>query len=74
MHTIVNWSNTNWKPLSLSDIIEAKKVKLQYRKVMMLVHPDKTLNLSSDAKYISRRVFEAVNEAYHDFEKKESVA
>lgn len=72
MHTLVNWPNSNWKPLTLSDVIEAKKVKIHYRKAMMVVHPDKASHLPPDGQYVSRRVFEGINEAYHEFEKKEN--
>ena len=37
----------------------------------MVVHPDKGGNLPADQRYIGRRVFEAINEAYHEFEAKE---
>lgn len=73
MHTVVNWPNNGWKVVNLSDVIEAKRVKLYYRKAMMVVHPDKATKFDADAKYICRRVFEAVNDAYKEFEKKELV-
>jgi len=71
MHTVVNWPNSGWKTVNLGDVIEAKRVKLHYRKAMMVVHPDKATKFNADGKYISRRVFEAVNDAYREFEKKE---
>jgi DnaJ-class molecular chaperone len=48
-------------------------VKLQYRKAMLVVHPDHNVNLTNEHRYIAKRVFEAVNEAYNEFTTKESV-
>ncbi len=49
------------------------KVKKQYRKAMLVVHPDHTIGADSEAKFICKRVFEAINEAYDDFLKKEGL-
>ena len=49
------------------------QVKLQYRKAMLVVHPDHNVKLSNENKYISKRIFEAVNEAYNEFTTKETV-
>lgn len=49
------------------------QVKLQYRKAMLVVHPDHCVTLSNENKFLSKRIFEAVNEAYNEFLKKESV-
>ena len=48
-------------------------MKLQYRKAMLVVHPDHTLNLDPESKFICKRIFEAVNEAWDDFSKKEGL-
>ena len=40
---------------------------------MLVVHPDHNVNLPNEHKYIAKRVFEAVNEAYNEFTTKESV-
>jgi len=72
LHTIITW--TSWKHLNLGDVMEAKKVKLHYRKAMVIVHPDKNSSFNSDQKYLGQRAFECLNEAYNEFETKESVA
>ena len=46
---------------------------MQYRKAMLVVHPDHCVNLSNENQFISKRIFEAVNEAYNEFTKKENV-
>ena len=72
MHTVL-WSGNSWKPIGLGDVIEPKQVKLQYRKAMLVVHPDKVSKLSTETQFIAKRVFEGINEAYQEFLKKEEV-
>jgi hypothetical protein len=40
---------------------------------MLVVHPDKCSHMDSERKYIAKRLFEAINEAYDEFTKKENV-
>ena len=49
------------------------QVKLQYRKAMLVVHTDKQAGQSAEVRFIAQRVFDAIHEAYLEFEKKESV-
>lgn len=72
MHTVL-WPDNNWKPIGLGDVIDSSKVKLQYRKAMLVVHPDKCSNKSPEIQFIAKRLFEAINEAYQEFLKKEGV-
>ena len=72
MHTVL-WAGNSWKPIGLGDVIEPKQVKLQYRKAMLIVHPDKVSKLSTETQFIAKRVFEGINEAYQEFLKKEEV-
>lgn len=67
----VLWEGNRWKPVSMGDIIQSSKVKLSYRKAMLLVHPDKCGSLGPEERLIAKRVFEAVNEAYTLFQEKE---
>ena len=45
-----------------------KKVKRAYYKASRFVHPDKLVNLSTEQKFIGKRVFDALSQAYADFE------
>eukprot|EP01038_Epipyxis_sp_PR26KG_P012820 gene12820-17190_t len=72
MHTVL-WKDNNWKTIGLGDVIEPKQVKFQYRKAMMVVHPDKVSDKSTEIQFIAKRCFEAINEAWDEFLKKESV-
>jgi curved DNA-binding protein CbpA len=39
---------------------------------MLVVHPDRCSHLDVETKFIAKRIFEAINEAYQEFLKKES--
>jgi DnaJ-domain-containing protein 1 len=67
------WEGSSWKAIGLGDVIDPKKVKLNYRKAMLVVHPDRASNQSMEVKFIAKRVFEAINDAYQDFLKKEGL-
>eukprot|EP01042_Synura_sphagnicola_P000013 gene13-12_t len=73
MHTVL-WPGNTWKPVGLGDVIDSKQVKLQYRKAMLVVHPDRCSNQTAEVRFIAKRVFEAINEAYQDFLTKEGLS
>jgi curved DNA-binding protein CbpA len=50
------------------------QVKLSYRKAMLVVHPDRCATLPPETRFIAKRIFEAINEAYQDFLKKEGLS
>jgi len=74
MHTVM-WTGNTWKTVGLGDLLEPKQVKLQYRKAMLVVHPDKCSgsDFPAENRFIAKRIFEAVNAAYQEFLSKESV-
>jgi cyclin G-associated kinase len=72
MHT-VTWPGARWKQIGLGDLLEPRQVKLQYRKAMLVVHPDRCSSMDPETKFIAKRLFEGINEAYEEFLKKESV-
>jgi len=72
MHTVL-WPGCSWQAVGLGDVLDAKQVKLKYRKAMLVVHPDRCSGSSAEVKFIAKRIFEAINEAYEEFLKKESV-
>jgi DnaJ family protein C protein 6 len=66
MHEVL-WEGAKWTPVTLVDVIDPKKVKLIYRRAMLVVHPDRNGNLSGVEMFIAKRIFEAINEAYSEF-------
>jgi DnaJ-class molecular chaperone len=65
--------DTKWKAIGLGDVLEGNQVRKAYRKAMLVVHPDHCINADSETKFICKRIFEAINEAYDDFLKKEGL-
>jgi len=68
----VLWTGSKWKEIGLGDVLQAKQVKLRYRKAMLVVHPDRLAGESPETRFIAKRVFEAINEQYQEFLKAES--
>merc|ERR1719171_2679074 len=62
----VFWQNSNWTPISLSDLMinPAEKSKKFYRKAILLCHPDKHQHAPADQQYRAERIFSALNEAF----------
>lgn len=40
---------------------------------MLVVHPDRCSGMSAEIRFIAKRIFESINEAYQEFLKKEGV-
>ena len=62
LHTIL-WEGSGWKQVSLADVLDDGKVKRVYHKASRVVHPDKTLNLDAEKKFVAKRVFDALTQA-----------
>ena len=50
------------------DLLDAKKVKRAYYKASRSVHPDKLVNLPVEQRFVGKRVFDALSQAYAEFE------
>ena len=64
----VMWAGSGWKPISIGDLLEPKKVKRAYYKASRFVHPDKLVNLSIEQRFVGKRIFDALSQAYAEFE------
>ena len=62
LHTIL-WEGSGWKQVSLADVLEDSKVKRVYHKASRVVHPDKTMGLDVEKKFVAKRVFDALTQA-----------
>ena len=49
-------------------MLEPKKVKRAYYKASRFVHPDKLVNLSVEQRFVGKRIFDALSQAYAEFE------
>jgi len=70
LHDVL-WDGTRWREVSLGDLLDVNKVKRSYQKSMLVVHPDKVVKLGPEERFIAKRLFEALNEAYAEFLAKE---
>ncbi|KAL7429791.1 hypothetical protein ACHAXM_001887 [Skeletonema potamos] len=67
LHTIL-WEGSGWKQVSLADVLDDSKVKRVYHKASRVVHPDKTLGLDAEKKFVAKRVFDALTQAKVEFD------
>jgi len=67
LHTIL-WSEANWKPVSIGDILDDSKVKRCFHKASRVVHPDKTGHLDAEKRFLAKRIFDALSQAKTDFD------
>ena len=66
MHNVL-WPDSGWEQISPADLITPAQVKSAYFKSLNIIHPDKHQKDLPHIKYISERVFSAVNEAFKLF-------
>lgn len=64
----VMWPEAQWQPISIADLIMPNKVKKAYYKASRYVHPDKLVGLTCEQRYIGQTVFDALSQAYAQFE------
>ena len=48
LHTVL-WEGSGWNPPNMTDLVETNKVKKQYMKANLVVHPDKVNSLRQHA-------------------------
>ena len=62
LHTIL-WPEAKWKPVNLGDLLDEKKCRLAFHKASRVVHPDKTMHLSAENRFLAKRIFDALSQA-----------
>ena len=67
LHTSL-WADSGWKPVSMGDLLDEKRVRRAYLKASLKVHPDKTRDLNVEKRFIAKRVFDALSQATTEFE------
>ena len=68
LHTIL-WPDAKWKQVNLGDLLDDRKVKLSFHKASRVVHPDKTMNLPAEQRFLAKRIFDALSQAKTEFDK-----
>ncbi|KAI5962681.1 SWA2 [Candida pseudojiufengensis] len=71
-----NLPNKNLLNLSTNDVILTKQIKLNYLKIINMIHPDKTYGLfknDSKSKFLCNEIFIILNERWELFKKEENL-
>mmetsp|Transcript_77 Transcript_77/g.176 ORF Transcript_77/g.176 Transcript_77/m.176 type:complete len:279 (-) Transcript_77:112-948(-) len=64
VHTVL-WPNSNWTPVSLSELVANNtNTKKFYRKAILMCHPDRHQSASAEQQVRADRIFEALNSAF----------
>jgi len=73
LHEVL-WPDLHWKPVSMTDLVLDKKVKITYLKAVSKVHPDKLGNrVTTEQKMIANGVFITVNEAWETYKQTNNI-
>jgi len=64
----VLWEGSGWKPVNLGDILDGRKCVRCYQKATLKVHPDKTVHLDVEKRFLAGRVFDALSQAKTTFD------
>lgn len=67
---VILWPEAGWKTVNIGDILDDKKARRVYLKATLKVHPDKTKDLDPEKRFIAKRVFDALSQAFTEFEGK----
>lgn len=67
LHTIL-WPGANWKQMSIGDLLDDGKVKRAFFKASRVVHPDKTVDLDAEKRFLAKRIFDALSQAKTEFD------
>jgi hypothetical protein len=67
LHTIL-WPGAQWKQVTIGDLLDSKKVKVQFHKASRVVHPDKTHHLHAEQRFLAKRIFDALSQAKNEFD------
>ena len=63
----IMWDGSGWKPVSMGDLLVNGAVKKKTMLAKMKTHPDRTSKLPHEARFIAKRVFDALNQAYDEY-------
>lgn len=64
----VLWDGAKWTPISMGDIIQDNRVRINYQKAVRVVHPDRTVGLDQEKRFMAKRIFDALTQAFTQFQ------
>lgn len=65
---IVLWPDAKWKQANLGDLLDDKKCRLAYHKASRVVHPDRTMKLPVEQRFLAKRIFDSLSQAKTEFD------
>ncbi|XP_008840007.1 cyclin-G-associated kinase isoform X3 [Nannospalax galili] len=66
LHTVLWDGESRWTPLSMADLVTPEQVKKQYRRAVLVVHPDKATGQPYEQ--YAKMIFMELNDAWSEFE------
>lgn len=64
----VMYEDSGWNKVSMADLLQPSQVRRVHRRANMKVHPDRVGRLSHEKRFIAKRIFDALTQAYSEFE------
>lgn len=66
LHTVLWDGESRWTPVGMADLVTPEQVKKQYRRAVLVVHPDKAAGQPYEQQ--ARMVFMELSDAWSEFE------
>ncbi|XP_053778598.1 cyclin-G-associated kinase isoform X2 [Desmodus rotundus] len=66
LHTVLWEGESRWTPVGMADLVTPEQVKKQYRRAVLVVHPDKAVGQPYEQQ--ARMVFMELSDAWSEFE------
>lgn len=66
LHTVLWDGESRWTPVSMADLVTPEQVKKQYRRAVLVVHPDKATGQPYEQ--CAKMIFMELNDAWSEFE------
>ncbi|KAH0515392.1 Cyclin-G-associated kinase [Microtus ochrogaster] len=66
LHTVLWDGESRWTPVSMADLVTPEQVKKQYRRAVLVVHPDKATGKPYEQ--YAKMIFMELNDAWSEFE------
>lgn len=66
LHTVLWDGESRWTPVSMADLVTPGQVKKQYRRAVLVVHPDKATGQPYEQH--AKMIFMELNDAWSEFE------
>ncbi|XP_040822434.1 cyclin-G-associated kinase isoform X3 [Ochotona curzoniae] len=66
LHTVLWDGESRWTPVSMAELVTPGQVKKQYRRAVLVVHPDKAAGQPYEP--LARMIFMELNDAWSEFE------